>query len=212
MTDLVLTATVETLVMVGVSTGIGLLLGLPIALVLYLYRPQGLKQNPVVYNLLGSVVNAFRSIPYIILIVLLIPLTRLLVGSSIGLWAAIVPLSVASFLLIARIGEEAFLTVPKELIETGQAMGATLQQIIHKILFPESLPRLVGGITTIIINLIGFSAMAGAVGGGGLGDLAIRYGYQRYDVFILVVIVIILVLFVQIVQMIGDHLVRVMTK
>jgi D-methionine transport system permease protein len=212
MTDLLLTSTLETLIMVGVSTCFGLIIGLPIALVLYLYRPQGIKQNPYVYNLLGSVVNAFRSIPYIILIVLLIPVTRLLVGSSIGLWAAIVPLTVASFLLIARIGEEAFLTVPKELIETGQAMGATLQQIIGKILLPEATPRLIGGITTIIINLIGFSAMAGAVGGGGLGDLAIRYGYQRYDFTILIIIVFILVIFVQIVQMLGDYLVRVMTK
>src|SRR5262249_44040291 len=159
-------------------------------------------------NLLGSIVNAFRSIPYIILIVLLIPFTRLLVGSSIGLWAAIVPLAVAGFLLIARIGEEAFLTVPKELIETGQAMGATLRQIILKILIPEATPRLVGGITTIVINLIGFSAMAGAVGGGGLGDLAIRYGYQRYELVILAVIVIILVFFVQVVQMMGDYLIR----
>jgi D-methionine transport system permease protein len=212
MTDLILKATLETLVMVGVSTLIGLVIGLPIALTLYLYRPSGIKQNAVIYNALGSVVNAFRSIPYIILIVLLIPFTRLLAGTSIGLWAAIVPLSVASLLLIARIGEEAFLTVPKELIETGQAMGATLRQVIAKILFPEAYPRLVGGITTIIINLIGFSAMAGAVGGGGLGDLAIRYGYQRYDIFVLTLIVVILVVFVQVVQMLGDYIVRVMTK
>lgn len=212
MMDLLLTATLETLIMVGISTSISLIIGLPIALMLYLYRPFGIKQNHYVYNILGSVVNAFRSIPYIILIVLLIPFTRLLVGTSIGLWAAIVPLSVAGLLLVARIGEEAFLTIPKELIETGQAMGATLQQIITKILIPEATPRLVGGITTIIINLIGFSAMAGAVGGGGLGDLAIRYGYQRYDLFILTVIVIILVFFVQVVQMMGDRIVKVMTK
>ena len=212
MTELILKSTFETLLMVSLSTVIGLLIGLPLSLLLYLSRPTGMRQNVWFYNSLGIFVNAFRSIPYIILIVLLIPFTRLLVGSAIGMWAAVVPLSVASFLLIARIGEEAFLTVPKELIETGQAMGATLLQIITKILIPEAFPRLVGGITTIIINLIGFSAMAGAVGGGGLGDLAIRYGYQRYDLFVLVTIVIILVIFVQVVQMVGDQLVRRMMK
>jgi D-methionine transport system permease protein len=212
MRDLLLTATLETITLVGVSACIGLIFGLPIALMLYLYRPCGIKQNLFVYTILGSTVNAFRSIPYIILIVLLIPFTRFLVGSSIGLWSAAVPLSIASFLLIARVGEEAFLTVPKELIETGHAMGATLRQIITKILIPEAFPRLVGGTTTTIINLIGFSAMAGAVGGGGLGDLGIRYGYQRYDLFVLAIIVVILVFFVQAVQMLGDYLVRIMTK
>ncbi|ARN84614.1 methionine ABC transporter permease [Candidatus Nucleicultrix amoebiphila] len=204
MVILILKALLETLLMVTTSTAIGLLLGIPLAILLYITRPQGLFDSPWIYRVFGSTINAFRSIPYIILIVLLIPITRLLVGSSIGLMASIIPLSFASTLLLARVAEEAFITIPLELIETGQAFGAHIRHIIIKIVLPESLPTLIRSATTVIINLIGFSAMAGAVGGGGLGDLAIRYGYQRYDLTVLAVIVIILIVLVQGVQTYGN--------
>jgi D-methionine transport system permease protein len=162
--------------------------------------------------MLGGCVNAIRSIPYIILVVLLMPVTRLIVGSSIGTLAAIIPLSLAGTLLIARMVEDSLRNVPQELVEVGLAMGASKRQIITKILLYEAMPSITAGITTVLINLIGFSAMAGTVGGGGLGDLAIRYGYQRYDLSLMGVIVVVLVILVQGIQMVGDFISRKLSK
>ena len=208
MMALILQSFYETVFMVGAAAFFSTLLGLPLGIVLSVTASGGLYPHPWAHHALSSTVNAFRSIPYIILVVLLMPFTRLLVGSSIGTFAAVIPLSLAGILLTARITEEGLRTVPHGLIEVGVAMGATKRQIITKIILPESLPSISANFTMVLINLIGFSAMAGAVGGGGLGDLAIRYGYQRYDLTLLLVIVIILIILVQGVQMAGDLITR----
>lgn len=208
MTELILKSFFETLGMVFTSTFFSLVFGLPLALMLNLTGKGGLRQHKYLYQLCGFLINAARSIPYIILTILILPFTKFIVGTSIGMWGAVVPLTLAGLLLIARVGEDALRQVPQSLIEVGLAAGATHRQIIRTILFPEALPTLISGITTVMINLIGFSAMAGTVGGGGLGDLAIRYGYQRYDVTLVFIIVAILILMVQCVQMSGDALVK----
>lgn len=212
MTDLILKGLSETLLMVSVSTMCAIILGMPLAILLTVTNAQGLRPHQATHRLLGLAINATRSIPYIILTVLIMPMTRGLVGSSIGTMAAVVPLSLAGALLVARQAEEGLRNVPRGLIEVGLAAGATRWQILRDIYLQESMPSLVASLTTIIINIIGFSAMAGAVGGGGLGDLAIRYGYQRYDIQLLMVIVLLLVLMVQLVQWVGDYLVKRFTK
>lgn len=206
MEQLVFYSFLETLLMVGISMFLGTAVGIMLAFFLVLTTPSGLWPNPWISQSLGMILNAFRSIPFIILIILMIPFTRFWIGTSIGTAAAILPLTFAASLLIARIIEEALNTTPKGLIEVGKALGASNLQIIFKIQFREALPLIVSGLTTVSINIIGFSAMAGTVGGGGLGDLAIRYGYQRYDFTLLIVIVMILIAIVQCVQMIGDFL------
>lgn len=212
MTDLILKSFLETVTMVFASSGISILLGIPLALLLTVTRPGGLSPNGFIFQSTNFLVNAVRSIPYIILTVLLMPTTRLLVGTSIGTYAAIVPLTLAGILLVARVTEDAFRIVPHSLNEVGLAFGARHRQIITKILLPEALPSIISGITTVIINIIGFSAMAGAVGGGGLGDLAIRYGYQRYDLTLMTIIVILLIIMVQVVQSVGNWLTQKLTK
>ncbi len=212
MIDLLLKGLMETLSMVFISSGISIVLGLPLAVLLTVTRPSGLSPNPILFQATNFLVNAVRSIPYIILTVLLMPTTRFLVGTSIGTYAAIIPLSLAGLLLVARVTEDAFRVVPSALNEVGLAFGARHHQIITKILLPEALPSIISGITTVIINIIGFSAMAGAVGGGGLGDLAIRYGYQRYDLPFMTIIVIILIIMVQGIQSAGNWLTQKLTK
>lgn len=212
MTSLLLQSLFETLLMVSASTLASILIGLPLAVILSITAPRGLYPHAAIHHILGSFINAIRSIPYIILVVLLMPLTRILVGSSIGTLAAIIPLSLAGALLVTRLVEDALRNTPQGLIEVGIAMGASKRQIITQILLFEAMPSLIAGITTVIINLIGFSAMAGTVGGGGLGDLAIRYGYQRYDVTLMLIIVVILVILVQAIQMLGDFISRRLTK
>lgn len=187
---------------------VGVVGGYYLGTLLYRIGDQGLQPKPRLYRALSFGVNSVRSVPYIILIVLLIPFTRLLVGSSIGTLAAIVPLSLAAILLIARATEDTFKIIPKGLIEMGLSLGASRHQIVAKIIFPEALPSLIDQISSITITLIGFSAMAGTVGGGGLGDLAIRYGYQRYDIAFMVIIVFVLLALVQIVQLIGNRCAR----
>lgn len=206
MIDLIFISTLQTLVMIIVAGAVGVTFGIPLGLVLFLTQKGQRLASPVLNFWVGLLTNLLRSIPYIILIVLMIPLTRLIVGSSIGLAASIVPLSLGALLLVARMAEDAFKSVPKELLETGFSLGATNHQIILKILIPESLPALASGLTNILIMLVGFSAMSGAVGGGGLGDLAIRYGYQRYDVIMLTAIVVVLIGLVQLIQMVGDKI------
>ena len=205
---LLLKATVETLYMVAVASIIATLVGLPTGIVLYITRKGHICENKWLYQTLASLVNVMRSIPVIILIIAVIPLTRLLVGTSIGTNAAIVPLSLAAMPFIARIVENALLETNAGLIEAALSMGATPWQIIKKVLLPESLPNIINGLTLTVVSLVGYSAMAGAVGGGGLGDLAIRYGYQRFDVTVMLATIIILIIMVQVMQFCGDALVK----
>ena len=212
MTALVLQASLETLLLVGVATLVAILLGLPLAIFLSITAQHGLWPQPSIHHSLSVGINAIRSIPYIILVVLLMPITRIIVGSAIGTWAAIIPLSLAGALLLSRGIEDALRRVQTGLVEVGLAMGASSLQIISKILLDEAAPCIVSSITMVVINLIGCSAMAGAVGGGGLGDLAIRYGYQRYDLTLMAIIVIILIAMVQAVQMLGDYVTKKLSK
>jgi len=199
---------IETLGMVAVSTVLGIAIGLPIGMALFACSPKGIRPNRTLFESVSFFINSARSIPYIILTVLLIPLTRACIGTSIGTMAAIFPLTLAAILLIARASEEAFLNLPRTFTEIGTSMRAKPLRIFLVILLPEALPGLIIQLTTIVINLIGFSAMAGTVGGGGLGDLAIRYGYQRYDTPLVIAIVIVLIILVQVVQSIGNGVAR----
>ncbi|MGL4919051.1 MAG: methionine ABC transporter permease, partial [Plesiomonas shigelloides] len=165
-------------------------------------------EHALLNKVLGTVVNIGRSIPFIILIVSIIPLTRLLVGTSIGTMAAVVPLAIGATPFIARLVEGALMEIPSGLVEAARAMGASPLQIIVKVMLPEALPGIINGITITLVTLVGYSAMAGAVGGGGLGDVGIRYGYQRFDGTVMLVVVAILVLLVQIIQSVGERLVR----
>lgn len=196
----------ETTYMVAVSGFISALLGIPLGIILVTTNKGHILENASVNRVLGAIVNATRSTPFIILMVAIIPVTRLLVGTSIGTNAAIVPLSIAAIPFVARIVESALKEVDYGVIEAAQAMGASPREIITKVLIPEALPAIVLGLTLTIISLIGYSAMAGAIGGGGLGDLAIRYGYQRFRADIMLITVVILIAQVQIVQSTGDYL------
>ncbi|HWK47369.1 MAG TPA: methionine ABC transporter permease [Stellaceae bacterium] len=205
-------AFLETLWMVGTAAGVALLAGVPLGVVLTVTGPGGILPLPAIQRGLGAIVNATRSTPFIILMVAIIPLTRLLAGTSIGTGAAIVPLSIAAVPFFARLVESALKEIDRGLVEAAQALGATPLQIIWKVLLPEAVPALVRGLTLTIISLIGYSAMAGAVGGGGLGDLGIRYGYQRFDGVMMAAVVIVLILLVQLVQSGGDLIARRLTK
>ena len=202
------TSTLDTLYMVMVATFFTVLFGLPLGVLLVATDRSGLRPAPLVNQILGTVVNAARSLPFIILLVVVIPITRLLTGTTIGATAAIVPLSLAAIPFFARVSETSLREVDRGLIEAAQSMGSSPWQIITRVLIPEALPSLVLGTAITIINLIGYSAMAGAIGGGGLGDLAIRYGYQRYETGILVVTVLILIVMVQGLQALGNMLAR----
>ncbi|MFV8631398.1 methionine ABC transporter permease [Ralstonia pseudosolanacearum] len=208
LTDLFLPAFGETLAMVGVSGGIGALFGVPLGVLLYLTGPGGVLSAPVFNRIAGLIVNAVRSVPFIILLVAVIPFTRLLAGSSIGTAAATVPLTLAAIPFIARLVETALREVDRGLIEAAQSMGATTGQLVYKVLLPEAMPGILAGLTITFVSLVGYSAMAGTIGGGGLGDLGIRYGYQRYESDIMLAVVVILIVFVQAVQSTGDWLVR----
>ncbi|MGL5791910.1 MAG: methionine ABC transporter permease, partial [Plesiomonas shigelloides] len=191
-----------------VSGAIGLALGIPLGVVLFISKPGQIKEHALLNKALGTVVNIGRSIPFIILIVSIIPLTRLLVGTSIGTMAAVVPLAIGATPFIARLVEGALMEIPSGLVEAARAMGASPLQIIVKVMLPEALPGIINGITITLVTLVGYSAMAGAVGGGGLGDVGIRYGYQRFDGTVMLIVVAILVLLVQIIQSVGERLVR----
>lgn len=206
--SLLLSASLATIYMVVVSSLIATLVGLPLGIILYITRKGNILEHRTTHQVLAAIVNITRSIPFIILMIAVIPFTRLLIGTSIGTNAAIVPLSLAAMPFIARIVENALLEVNKGLIEAATAMGATSWQIIIKILIPEAMPGIINGLTLTIISLIGYSAMAGAVGGGGLGDLAIRYGYQRFDVGMMVMTIIVMVVLVQVIQWAGDSLTK----
>ncbi len=199
-------ACLETLYMVGVSSVIASLAGIPLGVLLTITGRGHIKENLWLNQSVGSIVNAFRSTPFIILMVAIIPITRLLVGTSIGTTAAIVPLTITAIPFIARIIESSLKEVDGGVIEAAQSMGATPLEIIGKVLLPEAMPSIVLGLTLTVVNLIGHSAMAGALGGGGLGDLAIRYGYQRFRLDIMIATVVVLIIQVQLVQSIGDKL------
>jgi len=201
-----------TLYMVAVSAAIGTLLGGPIGIWLATSGKSELFAAPAANRIVGLVVNATRSTPFIILVVAIIPFTRLIAGTSIGTTAAIVPLTIACVPFIARIIEAAVREVDQSLVEAAKAMGATPLQIVRKVLVPEAMPAIVLGLTLTVVSLIGYSAMVGAVGGGGLGDLGIRYGYQRFMPEMMAAVVIVLILFVQAVQMAGDRLARRVNK
>ncbi len=202
----------ETTYMVAVSGLISALVGIPLGIILVTTDKKHILENTPLNQVLGVIVNAARSTPFIILMVAIIPLTRLIVGTSIGTNAAIVPLSIAAIPFVARIVESALKEVDYGVIEAAQAMGASPREIITKVLLPEAMPAIILGLTLTIISLIGYSAMAGAIGGGGLGDLAIRYGYQRFRADIMLITVIILIGQVQIVQSTGDYLARRLNK
>ena len=199
---------IETLIMVGIAGVIGGAIGIPLGILLHVTSPQGILSAKVFNRTIGVLVNAVRSTPFIILLVAIQPLTRLIVGTSIGTSAALVPLTIAAAPMISRLVESSLREVDKGLIEAALSMGATSMQIIRKVLLPEALPGIIAGITIALVSLVGASAMAGAIGGGGLGDLAIRYGYQRFMPEIMYSVVVILIVFVQAMQSLGDWTVR----
>ncbi|WP_447528576.1 methionine ABC transporter permease [Vreelandella sp. TE19] len=208
MFDLIWQATLDTLYMVAISGAISTLLGLPLGVLLYVTRPRQILAMPVLNHLLSLVTNVGRSIPFIILMVAIIPFTRMLVGTSIGINAASVPLTIAAIPFVARLIEGALNELSPGLVESAQAMGATPWQIICKVLIPEARGGIITGLTITVVTLVSYSAMAGAVGGGGLGDLGIRNGYNRFNPTIMLTTVVILVVMVQGFQSLGDYLVR----
>lgn len=207
MINLLLSAFWETLLMTFGSGVIACLLGIPLGIALHVSKPGQIWQHASLNWLLGAIVNIGRSIPFIILLVAIIPFTRFIVGSSIGTLAAVVPLTVAAIPFVARLMEGALMEVPAGLTEAAQAMGATRMQIISKVLLPEALPGMLNGVIITLVTLVNYSAMAGVVGGGGLGDVGIRYGYQRFDLQVMLIVIFILVVLVQLIQSAGDRLV-----
>ncbi|MCI7773979.1 MAG: ABC transporter permease [Succinivibrio sp.] len=207
-TALLLEGTFDTFYMVFLATAISIIFGVPLGVILLITSKGYFYENTYFYNVLGTIVNALRSIPFIILMVAIIPLTKFLVGTSIGTTAAIVPLTVSTIPFLARLVETSLRTVPYGLVEAAQSMGTSPFKIIKKVLLPEALPELIQNFTLTVIVIIGCSAMAGTIGGGGLGDIAIRYGYQRFQVEIMIATVIILILMVQLTQALGDYLTK----
>jgi D-methionine transport system permease protein len=201
-------ATAETVYMTFVSTFFACVLGFPLGAYLYVSSPAGLAPRRVVYNVLSRLVNLFRSLPFIILMILLIPLTRLIIKTSIGPTAVIIPLSIAAAPFVARVAEAALSEVDLGVIIAARAMGSTNFQIIRKVLIPEAMPALVSGLALTIINLIGYSAMAGAIGGGGLGALAINWGYYRFRIDVTIGAVIVILILVEAVQITGSAISR----
>lgn len=203
---LVGTSTLQTLLMVLFSTVFSMILGFPLGVLLSITKANGIMPRKVLNQVLSRIVNVLRSFPFIILMIVLFPLSRLIVGTSIGTAATIVPLSIAATPFVARVIESALNEVNPELVQAAKSMGSTSMQIILKVLIPEALPSLVDGVTLTIINLIGYSAMAGAIGGGGLGDLAIRYGYQRFRTGIMAAAVIVILVLVELIQFFGSKI------
>lgn len=201
----------ETVTMTFVSGFFGFVLGLPIGVLLYVTRPGQIIANNALYKVLSGLVNVFRSIPFIILLVWMIPFTRMIVGTSIGLQAAIVPLTVGAAPFIARMVENALLEIPYGLIEAARSMGATPMQIIRKVLLPEALPSLVNAATITLITLVGYSAMGGAVGAGGLGQIGYQYGYIGYNANAMNTVLILLVVLVYLIQFCGERIVKTVT-
>lgn len=210
--NLLLQGFLETVQMTVISTVVAVLIGVPLGVILVITSRGHIMQNEGLNKVLGAIVNATRSIPFIILMVAIIPFTRLVAGTSIGTTAACVPLTLAAIPFLARLVETAIKEVNGGVIEAAQSMGATPLQIIWKVLLPEALPTLIDNITVLIVNLISYSAMAGAIGGGGLGDIAIRYGYQRFQGDVMLATIVILIVLVQVIQSAGDYLSRKVNK
>lgn len=206
MADLMITPTIETLYMVFAATLISLIIGFPLGILLVITEKGNIWEKQTFNKVLSGIINILRSIPFIILMILVFPLSKILVGKSIGTTATIVPLSIAAAPFVARLMEGSIREIDKGVIESSLAMGASVPQIIRRVLIPESLPSIISGITITIINLIGYSAMAGAIGGGGLGNTAIRFGLYSRKPKIMFVAIIIIVILVQGVQFIGTRL------
>lgn len=198
----------NTIYMVAASTFFAVLIGLPIGIILTITDKGHIKENPTLYKVLETIVNIGRSFPFAILMVALIPFTRWVVGTSLGTTASIVPLSIAAAPFLARLVETSLKEIDRNILEAVIVMGSSTRQIIAKVLLPEALPSIILAITSTVINLIGYSAMAGLVGGGGLGQVAIQYGYNRFNTFIMIVTVILLILLVQIVQWLGAYIAK----
>ncbi|HHR5859160.1 TPA: methionine ABC transporter permease MetI [Providencia alcalifaciens] len=208
MISLLISGTIDTIIMTFVSAILGFILGIPAGVLLYVTRRGQVMENTVLYSVISAVVNVFRSIPFIILLVWISPFTKFIVGSAIGIEGAIVPLTVGAIPFIARMVENALLEVPNGLIEASRAMGATPLQIIRKVLLPESLPGLINAATITLIMLVGYSAMGGAVGSGGLGQIAMQYGYYTYNPLVMNTVLVLLIVLVFIIQFTGEYLMK----
>lgn len=206
--DLLIRPTIETIAMVAASTLAAVLLGAPVGLLLYLIAPGGLSERPTLRRVLDRAINALRSFPFIILMIMLFPLSRILVGTSIGTAAAIVPLAIAAAPFVARIVESALAEIDRGVVDAAVSAGATKARIAFAILLPEAMPSLVSGLSLTVINLIGYSAMAGAIGGGGLGDLAVRFGYHRFRIDVMIAAVLVILVLVEGAQAAGNAAVR----
>lgn len=208
LSQLLLTGTLDTLYMTLASTAIAYLIGVPLGVILVITRKDGICPAPKTNAVLGAVVNVLRSVPFLILIIVLIPFTRFVIGTSIGATATVVPLIVGAAPFIARMVESSLLEVDAGVVEAAQAMGASPWQIVTKVLLKEAVPSLITGAAIALTTILGYSAMAGAVGGGGLGDLAIKYGYHRYQTDVLLLTLVILVLLVQLIQALGNTIAK----
>ncbi len=206
MIDLLLKSLAETLYMLSVSAIIAAVIGIPLGILLVVTEKNHILSCPIMNKPLAFVINMIRSIPFIILMVAIIPLTRIIAGTSIGTTAAIVPLTLAAIPYTARMVETSIREIPSGLIEAAESMGASPLQIIYKVLIPEALPAVIQNMTVVIVSLIGSSAMAGTIGGGGLGDLAIRYGYQRFQADMMIATIVVLIVIVQVIQWVGNNL------
>ena len=202
----------NTIYMVLMSTLAAIIMGLPLGIILVITERGGIKQNSVVNTCVGAIVNVGRSFPFLILMIAIIPFTRLIVGTTLGTNAAIVPLSIAAAPFVARVVETSLKEISHGVIEAALACGCSTWQVIYKVLLPEAMPSMVLGATLTVINLIGYSAMAGTVGGGGLGKVAIQYGYNRYETPLMIATVAVLIILVQIVQLVGNYIARVINK
>jgi len=212
MNEIIGKALIETLEMVFVSTTFSVILGFIPAIILTVTANDGLKPNKIIYTILDLIVNTLRSFPFIILMVIIIPLTRVIVGKSIGTEAAMVPLTIAAAPFVSRVIESSLREVDKGIIEAAKSFGASNTQIIFKVMLKEAIPSIMSGITLTIISIVGYSAMAGAIGGGGLGDVAIRYGYQRFETDVMIITCVILIVVVQFLQLLGNYLYNKLSK
>lgn len=205
-------ASVDTLFMLGFSVLFSTIIGIPVGLILFLTGKDNLLENKVVHGVLSFIINVLRSIPFIILLIMMIPLTSLMLGTSLGAKGTIPPLVVGAFPFFARLVENSLKEIDRGILSMAESCGATTWQIIWHILLPEVMPAIIASITVTAIALVSYTAMAGAVGGGGLGDLAIRYGYQRFQTDVMVVTVVLMIILVQVIQMLGDFIVKAMRK
>ena len=212
MSEILIPAFNKTIAMVFFSTLFSLILGFIPAIILVVTAPNGLNPNKIIYRVLDTIINILRGFPFLILMVAIIPFTKLIVGKSIGTPAAIVPLTIAAAPFVARIIESSLKEVDPGVVEAAKSFGASNTQIIFKVMLKEAVPSIISGLTLTIISIIGYSAMAGTVGGGGLGDVAIRYGYQRYQIDVMIVTVIILIIIVQALQSLGNYLYKKLSK